>query len=202
MKIIDILRNRIIIFTLQILLLNILFFIVGNETTINFDDETTKAQEFIIQYLANLTLFDNLQGFYFIYISWLLISLIPIFLFNNFKKASSMNLSTLFFPSFFFYAFLEKRSKLYFNSNFYPLLGQSIILGIVIIGFSIFLSLLLKKLKKIEIESQIEDLFIVANKNKSECPNCGTIFDSIPKFCYNCNMDLTMSSNNESKKKK
>ncbi len=202
MKLIDILRKRIIIFIIQILLLNVLVFIIGNEYTIDFNEETSKTQELIIQFLANFTIFDTIQGFYFIYISWLLISLIPIFLFNNFKKASSMNLLTFFFPCFFFYVFLKRYAKIFFDSNFYRLIGQTIILGIFIIGFSICLSLLLKKLIKSDIESQREDLLILARNNKSECPHCGTIFDSIPNFCYNCNADLTMPINNENKIKK
>ncbi len=192
MRIIDVLRSRIILFIIQILLLNVFIYIVGNKFTINFDDKTSKAEELIIQFLANFTLFDNLLGFYFIYISWLLISLIPILLFNNFKKAYSMNLLTLFFPCFFLYVFLRRHSRIYFDSNFYFLILQTITLGIVIVGFSIGLSLILKKFIKVETEPQIEDLLIVASKNKIKCPNCGTEFNSTPKFCYNCNADLTI----------
>ncbi|MFW9989381.1 MAG: hypothetical protein ACFFC3_12060 [Candidatus Odinarchaeota archaeon] len=201
-QLIDILRKRIILFIIQILLLNVLVIIIGYEFTIDFDEETSKTQELIIQFLANFMMFDNIRGFYFIYISWLLISLIPIFLFNNFKKASSMNLLTLFFPCFFFLVFLKRYAKIFFDSNFYLLIGQTIILGIVIIVFSICFSLLLKKLIKSGIESQMEDLLIVANRNKRECPNCGTLFDSIPNFCYNCNADLTMLTSNENKTNK
>lgn len=200
MKIIDVFRQRIVLFIIQILLLNVFIYIIGYKFTITFDDRTLKEQELIIQFLANFILFDDLQGFFFRYFSWLLVSLIPIFIFNNFKNAYSMNLLTLFFPSFFLYVFLWRHSRIYFDSKCHFLILQTIILGFVIVGFSIGLSLILKKFTKFKTEPQIEDLFIMASMNKIVCPNCGTEFDSTPKFCYNCNTDLTMLINNESGK--
>ncbi len=200
MKIIDVFRQRIVLFIIQILLLNVFIYISGYKFTINFDDTTLKEQKLIIQFLANFILFDDLPGFFFICLSWLLASTIPIFIFTNFKKAYSMNLLTLFFPSYFLYVFLRRHSRTYFDSKFHFLILQTIILGIVIVGFSIGLSLILKKFTKFKTEPQIEDLFIMASMNKIVCPNCGTEFDSTPKFCYNCNTDLTMLINNESGK--
>jgi len=160
----------------------------------------TGEHQAIIQFLANYILFDNLSGLLFIYVIWILVSLIPIFIFNNFQKAYSMNLLTFFFPNFFLYVFLSRYSPEYFNSNFQFHFLHTILLGIVIVGISILLSLLLKKIKKLKIELQIEDLHAIASRSKSLCPYCGTKFESIPKFCYVCNADLTILIDDKSEK--
>lgn len=200
MKIIDVFRQRIVLFIIQILLLNVIIYLIGYNFAINFDDTTIKEQKLIIQFLANLILFDDLPGLFFICLSWLLVSIIPIFIFNNFKKAYSMNLLTLFFPSFFLYVFLREHSRTYFDSKFLFLILQTIILGIIIATFSIGLSLILKKFTNFKTEPQMEDLLIIAGMNKVVCPNCGTEFDSTPKFCYKCNTDLTLLVSNKSEK--
>ncbi|MFX1347999.1 MAG: hypothetical protein ACFE92_04960, partial [Promethearchaeota archaeon] len=189
MKIIDFFRSRIILFLIQILLLSSFIYSLGYFFKINFDAGTLIEQEVIIQFLANYILFDDLLGLCFIYISWIIVSLLPIFIFNNFKKAYSMNLMTFFFPNFFLYVFLWKYSPDYFNLNFQFHLLHTILLGLVIIGISIGLSLLIKKITKKEVITQIEDLSILASEGKKVCPNCGTEFESVPKFCYKCNTD-------------
>ncbi|MBY8984624.1 MAG: hypothetical protein KGD65_06145 [Candidatus Lokiarchaeota archaeon] len=45
---------------------------------------------------------------------------------------------------------------------------------------------------KVKTDTQLEDLQIVANQIKSRCPNCGTEFDSVPTFCYNCNSKIIL----------
>ncbi|MFW9998874.1 MAG: hypothetical protein ACFE9Q_02170 [Candidatus Hodarchaeota archaeon] len=196
MKIIDFFRSRIILFLIQILLLSSFIYSLGYFFKINFDAGTLIEQEVIIQFLANYILFDDLLGLCFIYISWIIVSLLPIFIFNNFKKAYSMNLMTFFFPNFFLYVFLWKYSPDYFNLNFQFHLLHTILLGLVIIGISIGLSLLIKKITKKEVITQIEDLSILASEGKKVCPNCGTEFESVPKFCYKCNTDLSIITGN------
>jgi DNA-directed RNA polymerase subunit RPC12/RpoP len=122
--------------------------------------------------------------------SWIIISTIPPFLFNNFKKAYSMNLITFFFPNFFVFTFLSQHSKDYFNSNFLFHLGNSILIGIVVTFLSLILSISLKKIRKVKIDEHLEDLHIVANYIKSKCPKCGTEFNSTPTFCYKCNSKI------------
>ena len=200
MKIIDVFRSRIILFFIQILLLNLFIYNIGYHIEINLDMGISMEREIIIQILANYTLFNDLSGLFFLYISWILVILLPIFIYNNYKKAYSMNLMTFFLPNFFLYVFLRRYSREYFNSYFQFHFLHTLLLGFVIIGFSIGLSLILKKVSKVKTEPQIEDLFIMASMNKIVCPNCGTEFDSTPKFCYNCNTDLTMLINNESGK--
>ena len=200
MKIIDVFRSRIILFSIQILLLSLFIYSIGYYIEIDLEIGISMEQEIIIQILANYTLFNDLSGLFFLYISWILVSLLPIFIYNNFQKAYSMNLMTFFFPNFFLYVFLRRYSREYFNAYFQFHFLHTLLLGFVIIGFSIGLSLILKKVSKVKTEPQIEDLFIMASMNKIVCPNCGTEFDSTPKFCYNCNTDLTMLINNESGK--
>ncbi len=191
MKTVEIFRNRLVLFIIQTLILNLVVFYFGYQINLNYDIGTTIEQQMIIQFFANYILFDIWPGLFFIYLLWILISFIPIFIYNNFKKAYSMNLITFFFPNFFLYVFLSKHSPVYFNSHFSFHFMHTILLGIVIIGLSISLSLIKEKILKSKFKPQIEDLYSLANGSKITCPKCGTEFNSLPKFCYNCNNDLT-----------
>ena len=192
MKIIDVFRSRIILFSIQILLLSLFIYSIGYYIEIDLEIGISMEQEIIIQILANYTLFNDLSGLFFLYISWILVSLLPIFIYNNYKKAYSMNLMTFFLPNFFLYVFLRRYSREYFNSYFQFHFLHTLLLGIVIVGLSIVFSLILRKFLKFKGETQIEDLSLIANKNRIECPKCGAEFNSTPKFCYNCNADLTV----------
>ncbi|MHA2280845.1 MAG: hypothetical protein ACXAC5_08335 [Promethearchaeota archaeon] len=105
-----------------------------------------------------------------------------------------MNLTTLFFPNFFVFTFLYQHSEDYFNSNFLFHLLHAILIGLIITLISLIISLSLKKIRKVKIDAQLEDLQIVANNIKSKCPNCGTEFDSTPTFCYNCNSKIILKT--------
>jgi hypothetical protein len=192
MKIIALFRSRLIVFLIQILLLSFFIYSLGYIFNINFDVGILVERKVIIQFLANYVLFDDLSGLCFLYICWILISIIPIIIYNNFKKAYSMNLMTFFFPNFFLYVFLWRYSREYFNLNFQFHFLQTILLGIVIVGFSIGISLVLKKITKVKLKSQIEDLSTIVSLTQSTCPKCGTKFNSIPRFCYKCNTDLSI----------
>ncbi|MFX1419037.1 MAG: hypothetical protein ACFE9N_08980, partial [Promethearchaeota archaeon] len=106
MKTIDVLRNRLILFTIQTLILNLVVFYFGYQVNLNYDLGIAIEQKAIIQFLANYILFNIWPGLFFIYLIWILTSFIPIIIYNNFKKAYSMNLITFFFPNFFLYVFL------------------------------------------------------------------------------------------------
>ncbi|MFX0034451.1 MAG: hypothetical protein ACFE9I_02275 [Candidatus Hermodarchaeota archaeon] len=190
MKIIEFFRSRIILFIIQVLLLSLLIYSIGYKYDISFDVETSKEQKLIIQFLADYIFFDNIFGLFFIYLCWIIVSLIPIFVYFDFKKAYSMNIMTYFFINFFTYTFLYHYSNNYFHVHFLFHFLQTILLGITIVGLSIGLSLILKKLTKIKVKGQIEDLSILASRAKIKCPKCGTEFESIPKFCYKCNSEL------------
>jgi len=111
-------KSKLVIFVIQIVILSLIIYSFDYKFDINFEIGISKEHKKIIQFLANYIMFDNLYNLYFIYSIWIIISLIPIFMFNNYKKAYSMNLTTFFFPNFFFYVFLRNHYRPYFNENF------------------------------------------------------------------------------------
>jgi hypothetical protein len=101
-----------------------------------------------------------------------------------------MNILSFFFPNFFFYVFLSRYSPNYFNANFGVLIVKTLILGAILMIYSIFLFLILKWiLKKTKKEESIK-IQEIENKVTFDCPKCGTHFDSRPIYCYNCNTKL------------
>ncbi|MCK4686790.1 MAG: zinc ribbon domain-containing protein [Candidatus Lokiarchaeota archaeon] len=183
-------KSKIVIFLFQIVILSLIIYCFDYKFNINFDTDISIEHKKIIQFLANYIMFDNLYNLVFIYSIWIIVSQIPIFIFNDYKKAYSTNLTTFFFPNFFFYVFLRNHYRLYFNANFLNLFIKTIILGIFIVSLSIVIALTLQAIIKPNAEGQYKDLQIIASKCKSKCPKCGTEFKSIPQFCYNCNTKL------------
>ena len=190
MKIKSLFKSKLMLFCIQILVLLISNAIFNYRIQIDFDsniDPRAGEQQFIIQFLANIILYNTTFGFLYIYITWVVVSLLPILIFNNFKKAYSMNLTTFFFPNFFFYVFYSRYSITSFNSVFPTFLVETIVLAITIVIISIGLSLILKLIRNEEKKVDTTDIEL---KNRSECPQCGAKFDSKPKYCYNCNTYL------------
>jgi hypothetical protein len=198
MKIRSFFKKKTISFILQFILLTIIIYIFSYSFQIEFDPNTEIEQRVIIEFLAKYVLFLGVNGTLFMYLSWLLVSLIPILTNLNYKKAYSSNLLTFFVLNFFVYVFIfvprqnqvMKVTKGYFNSNFMPLIWNTIILGLVIFTFSIFLSLLLQRIKSTQFGKKIVDEKL-NDKPLIICPKCGTEYDSIPLYCYNCNFKLT-----------
>ena len=180
-------KSKLMVFCIQILILLISNVLFNYRIQIDFDlsiDPKAGEQQLIIQFLANIILYNTTFGFLYINITWVIVSLLPILIFNNFRKAYSMNLTTLFFPNFFFYVFYWRYSITSFNSVFPTFLVETIALAITLAIISIGLSLFLKSIRNEEKKVDITDIEI---KNRSECPQCGAKFDSKPKYCYNCN---------------
>ena len=190
MKIKAFFLTKTVIFIAQIFIISLLIISFNYDIKLSLDLGISETQERIIQFLANYVLFDDLHSLIFIYLIWLTTSLIPIFLFNDIKRAYSMNITTYFFPNFFVYTFLYRYSRNYFDINFVFHILHTILLGLTIILISIFLSLFLKKMRKIKPKTHLEDLQIVFKNIKSKCTNCGAEFDSSPIYCYNCNTKL------------
>jgi len=195
----EVFKTKIMNFIIQILLLSLFIYLYKYRFNIIFDTGITEERKFIIQLIANYVMVDinNASSVQFIYVSWTLVSLFPIFIFNDYKKSYSLNLTTFFFPNFFFYVFIYRYSPNYFNSNFQTLIIQTIILGLFIVSLSFGLTFLLKRIRKPEYEVQVEDLKIIKQKNRIACPHCGTEFESIPKYCYNCSKEIAIATNNE-----
>lgn len=194
MKIKNVFKSKLLLFSIQILLL--IFFILSfnYEFQIEFElsvDPRAGEQQFIIQFLANMVLYNNNFGLIYIYLTWIIVSLIPILSFRDYKKAYSMNLTTFFFPNFFFYVFYWRYSETYFNALFPTFIIRTVILGLSIIIISIVVSLILKFITSYGKKAAIENLEQIESLNRIECPKCGTQFDSIPKYCFNCNNLLT-----------
>ena len=195
----EVFKTKIMNFILQILILSLFIYLFKYRFNIIFDTGITEERKFIIQLIANYVIVDinDASSVQFIYVSWTLVSLIPIFIFNDYKKSYSLNLTTFFFPNFFFYVFIYRYSPNYFNSNFQTLITQTIILGLFIVSLSFGLTFLLKRIRKPEYEVQAEDLKLIQQKNRIACPHCGTEFESIPKYCYNCSKEIAIAANNE-----
>ena len=190
MKIKSLFKSKLMIFCIQIFLLLISNAIFSYRIQIDFDLSTNPRageQQFIIQFLANLIIYNTTFGFLYITITWVIVSLLPILMFNNFRKAYSMNLTTFFFPNFFFYVFYWRYSITSFNSIFPTFLIETIALAIILVVISIVLSLFLKLINN---EEKKENITNIELENRSECPQCGAKFESKPKYCYNCNTYL------------
>ena len=181
------------VFCIQILILLISSVIFNYRIQIDFDlstDPRAGEQQFIIQFLANVILYNTSFGFLYINITWVIVSLLPILIFNNYRKAYSMNLTTFFFPNFFFYVFYWRYSMTSFSSALPTFLVGTIALAITILFISIGLSLIFKLIRNFRNDEKKEDIKEIELKNSSECPQCGTKFNSKPKYCYNCNSHL------------
>jgi len=189
MKIMNLLKNKLFLVLIQFLILTLMIQSFNHSYQINFNNATPE-QQIIIQFLANYVIFDDISGMIFTFIIWVMVSLIPIITFFDFKKAYSTNLSTFFLLNFFFYVFLYRYEKDFFNSHFPTLIINTLLLGSAIIVFSIGLSIGLVYFKKRWKMQYQEKFSLIDGKPLIVCPKCGTEFQSIPMFCYNCNTKL------------
>jgi hypothetical protein len=190
MKLPKIFKNKFIIICTQFLILSLFLLIFKYHFDIAFDSLTSEVHRQIIQFLANYILYNSWFELIFIYLVWILVGLIPIFIYRNIRKAYSTNLLIFFLPNFFFYIFLSRYSPVYFNLEFPNLIIKSIVLCIIIISISIGLSFLLNILSKKDLTITKEDLDAIQKETTMICPTCGTQFKSIPKYCYKCNTKL------------
>jgi hypothetical protein len=60
-------------------------------------------------------------------------------------------------------------------------------MALIIAVVSITVSLFLKFIKNFKKDTRKENLELIKSLNTTECPECGTRFKSIPKYCFNCN---------------
>jgi len=190
-KVKKILRSKFAIFIIQILILTLVIYFFGYNFSMNLDASASSEQRIIIQVLANYIMFEGLNNLIFFYILWFIVALIPIFIYNDYKKAYSMNLTTFFFPNFFFYVFLSRHSPIYYNAIFPMLFPRTILLGIFLIIISFGLTHVLKIIKRTERLMPDENLKLNQHEIKYTCSKCGTEFNSLPKYCYNCLNEIT-----------
>ncbi len=190
-----VIKSKVFIFFFQFLVLSTFIYSCNHHFNFIFDESISKERKDIIQFIANFIMFETTSSAIFIYFIWFNSTLIPIFIYNDYKKAYSMNLTTFFLPNFFFFVFLFKYSPNYFNSYFQVLFTQTVLLGLFIVAISIGISIVLKKMKRRNVETLKKSIMLFASNNKSKCLNCGVEFDSIPKYCYNCSKELIKREN-------
>lgn len=185
-----IVHTKVFTFILQMSILVLLIYVLNYNFRIDYDEGILMERMLIIQYLANLVSFKDIDGLIIILFSWILIGVFPVFLFNHYKKILSMNLLTFFMPNFFFYVFLNKYSRNYFINNFPVLFLNTVLVSVILSISSVMLGLVRMELSKSKSKDQSENLKKVSEKNKTVCPECGAKFESIPQFCYNCSKKL------------
>jgi len=187
-----ILRIKFVNFIIQIIILSLFIYFINYEFVIKFDAGILKERQIIIQFLANYVMYDRdkIFGITFIFSIWIIACLIPVFNFEDYKSACSTNLYTFFFPNFFFYIFLNRYSPNSFNSYFTTFIINTLILGFTLLIFSIGITKLLNKTIRNKSKIQLEDFKKIVEKIKFICPYCGTKFNSIPLYCFNCLKEL------------
>ncbi|MHA1372820.1 MAG: hypothetical protein ACTSR7_00855 [Promethearchaeota archaeon] len=190
MKIITFFKNKVVLIIIQFLILTLMIYGFNRSYQITFITNTSIEQQIIMQFLANYVIFDDIGGMIFTGIIWIIVSLLPILIFFDIKKAYSTNLSTFFFLNFFFYVFLFNYDKDVFDLHFPTLITNTLLLGFTIVVVSVGLSLVLKYFKKRWGMQKQEQFSSNNGKSLMVCPKCGTEFQSIPMFCYNCNTKL------------
>ena len=187
-----ILKFKFVNFIIQIIILSLFINFINYKFAIKFDPGILKERQLIIQFLANYVMYDRdkIFGMTFIYFIWIIACLIPVINFDDYKSAYSTNLYTFFFPNFFFYIFLNRYSPNSFNSYFTTFIINTLILGVTLLIFSLGISIILNKTIRNKSKAQLEDFKKIIEKMKFICPYCGTKFNSIPVYCFNCLKEL------------
>jgi uncharacterized membrane protein (DUF485 family) len=196
-----IIKSKIGIFILQVITLSLFIFGFDYSIPIAFDSGITPERELIIQFLGNYILIDNYIDALFLYGVWALVTLLPIVILNDSRRAFGANLKLLFFPNFFFYLFLSRYSPNYFNSKWLILLTPFLLFAITIIFLSVAIPKLYHTLNPTNHEAQMHELRKIAEENRKKCPTCGAEFDSSPLFCYKCSTRLHSLENENQKEK-
>ncbi len=185
-----ILEKKIVIFIMQFSFLSLLLQVGDYHVNLLFDEGIIEVRRTIISFLGRLIIYQTHHDFLFLNACWMFISLIPSLLYLDYKKATSMNLTTFFIPNFFFYIFFSRYSPDYFSMYFTKFFLQTIIMGLIIISFSIASALVLLKIKNFFATTWRKEANKVELNIQSKCPYCGTEFQSMPKICYNCSKEL------------
>ncbi|MFO7797691.1 MAG: hypothetical protein R6W84_16220 [Promethearchaeia archaeon] len=185
-----IVRSKILIFLVQFIILTLFIYGFNYVYQIDFDASISEERKMIIQFLANFIQFKDLDSFLFVNGFWILVSFIPIIIFREIRPALIANLKLIFFLNFFFYVFLSRYSPIFFNNEVWGLMLNTVIITIIIGLISIVFSFIAKKLTEPNIDAQLADLEKVIQTTRYVCPNCGTEYNSVPKYCYKCSIEL------------
>ena len=190
MKAADLYRSKLGLFCIQVFILTLFITLFQYSFFIDFDGGILPERRLVIQLLANYVMYEWDGSLLFIYGIWLLIAIIPVIILKETRKVVVMNVITFFFPNYFFYVFLIKYSSENYTSI---LILKTLLLGSIIASFSVLLTIILKLIKNLRKEVTLQDFSLIEQQTKSKCPYCGTEFNSIPVYCYNCNKRLIPS---------
>ena len=199
MKAADLYRSKLGLFFIQVLILTLFITVFQYKFFVDFDSGILPERRFAIQVLANYVMYEWDGSLLFMYGIWLLVAIIPVIILKETRKVVIMNMITFFIPNYFFYVFLIKYSSENYTSI---LILKTLLLGLIIASFSILLTIILKLIKNLRKEVTMQDVSLIEQQTKSKCPYCGTEFNSIPVYCYNCNRKIIPSfedKNGESK---
>ena len=185
-----IVRSKIVIFLVQFIILTLFIYGFNCVYQIDFDADISEERKIIIQFLANFIQFKDFDSLLFINGIWILISFIPVLIFRELGPATIANLKLLFFLNFFFYVFLSRYSPIFFGNEICELVLNTVIIAIIVSLISILFSFIAKKLTEPNLDAQLADLEKIIKTTKYTCPNCGTEYNSVPKYCYKCSIEL------------
>ncbi len=195
------LKSRFIIIFLMIIIISILIFSLNGRISLPLDSFILDEQKLIIEILASYFLAEipiqfN-QALINIYLAWTLGALFASLILANPKKTLTNITILIFFISFFLLIFGFRHSPNYFTSFFPQIFIHIIFLSIYISLFSFISAFFIEKIYKKFQKSENHEirLEVLARSNKIKCPHCGTEYESVPLYCYNCLKKI--KSNNE-----
>jgi len=195
------LKNRFIIIFLMIIIISLLIFSLNGRIILPLDLIILDERKLIIEILASYFLAEipiqfN-QTLINIYFAWTLGALFSSLILANPKKSLTNTIILAIFISYFLLIFGFRHSPNYFNSFFPQIFIQIIFLLIYISLFSFVSAFFIEKIyqKFQKSENHKIRIEVLASSNKIKCPHCGTEYESIPLYCYNCLKKI--KSNNE-----
>ena len=186
-------KSKLFIFLIQVLILSSFIYCFNYSYAINFDAGILIERKAIIQILANYIAFEGLYQLLHVYSIWMMACLIPLFIYDSYRKILTINLSTFFLLNFFFYVFLSRYSPIFFSMNGQLLLTRTFLLGFFITMFSLGIPYIINKIQKTKDEPQFDDITHSDYKMSYKCSNCDSEFGSIPKYCYNCLKEININ---------
>lgn len=185
----------------MIIIISILIFSLNGRISLPLDSIKLDEQKLIIEILASYFLAEihitfN-QALINIYLAWTLGALFASLILANPKKTLTNTTILIFFISFFLLIFGFRHFPNYFTLFFPQIFIHIIFLLIYVSLFSFISAFFIEKIYKIFQKSENHEIRLeaLARSNKIKCPHCGTEYESVPHYCYNCLKKI--KSNNE-----
>ena len=205
MKKLKFLENRFIIISLTTIIISFLIFSLNGKIRLPLDSDILDERKIIIEILSSYFSadfsaeipFQFNQALFNFYLAWSLGALFASLILANPKKSATNSIILVFFICYFLLIFGFRYSPDYFNLIFPQLFIQILFLVIYSSLFSFisayFFEKIYKKFQKRENHERNREA--LAKSNRIKCPYCGTEYESIPLYCYNCSKKI--ESNNK-----